>query len=152
MRKNKSTVYKRIFIMNTIMVIFLIVSLDIYFVKNIVRNVKEMQFYINEKVVNDVNEELNKIYDHSNNLVNDIYIDELIIRDIIDFLNMDTITYLKYKIDKLSNSDSYYYKGIENFTKLSFLENDNLKEITFVSFNRNEQSTFNRLNQIAVKK
>lgn len=152
MRKNKSTVYKRIFIMNTIMVVFLIVSLDIYFVKNIVRNVKEMQFYINEKVVNDVNEELNKIYDHSNNLVNDIYIDELIIRDIIDFLNMDTITYLKYKIDKLSNSDNYYYKGIENFTKLSFLENDNLKEITFVSFNRNEQSTFNRLNQIAVKK
>lgn len=153
MRKNKSTVYKRIFIINTIMVVFLIVSLDIYFVKNIVRNVKEMQFYINEKVVNDVNEELNKIYDHSNNLVNDIYIDELIIRDIIDFLNMDTITYLKYKIDKLSNSDSYYYyKGIENFTKLSFLENDNLKEITFVSFNRNEQSTFNRLNQIAVKK
>ncbi len=152
MRKNKSTVYKRIFIMNTIMVVFLIVSLDIYFVKNIFRNVKEMQFYINEKVVNDVNEELNKIYDHSNNLVNDIYIDELIIRDIIDFLNMDTITYLKYKIDKLSNSDNYYYKGIENFTKLSFLENDNLKEITFVSFNRNEQSTFNRLNQIAVKK
>ena len=152
MRKNKSTVYKRIFIMNTIMVVFLIVSLDIYFVKNIVRNVKEMQFYINEKVVNDVNEELNKIYDHSNNLVNDIYIDELIIRDIIDFLNMDTITYLKYKIDKLSNSDNYYYKGIENFTKLSFLENDNLKEITFESFNRNEQSTFNRLNQIAVKK
>ena len=152
MRKNKSTVYKRIFIMNTIMVVFLIVSLDIYFVKNIVRNVKEMQFYINEKVVNDVNEELNKIYDHSNNLVNDIYIDELTIRDIIDFLNMDTITYLKYKIDKLSNSDNYYYKGIENFTKLSFLENDNLKEITFVSFNRNEQSTFNRLNQIAVKK
>ena len=152
MRKNKSTVYKRIFIMNTIMFVFLIVSLDIYFVKNIVRNVKEMQFYINEKVVNDVNEELNKIYDHSNNLVNDIYIDELIIRDIIDFLNMDTITYLKYKIDKLSNSDNYYYKGIENFTKLSFLENDNLKEITFVSFNRNEQSTFNRLNQIAVKK
>ena len=152
MRKNRSTVYKRIFIMNTIMVVFLIVSLDIYFVKNIVRNVKEMQFYINEKVVNDVNEELNKIYDHSNNLVNDIYIDELIIRDIIDFLNMDTITYLKYKIDKLSNSDNYYYKGIENFTKLSFLENDNLKEITFVSFNRNEQSTFNRLNQIAVKK
>lgn len=152
MRKNKSTVYKRIFIMNTIMVVFLIVSLDIYFVKNIVRNVKEMQFYINEKVVNDVNEELNKIYNHSNNLVNDIYIDELIIRDIIDFLNMDTITYLKYKIDKLSNSDNYYYKGIENFTKLSFLENDNLKEITFVSFNRNEQSTFNRLNQIAVKK
>ena len=152
MRKNKSTVYKRIFIMNTIMVVFLIVSLDIYFVKNIVRNVKEMKFYINEKVVNDVNEELNKIYDHSNNLVNDIYIDELIIRDIIDFLNMDTITYLKYKIDKLSNSDNYYYKGIENFTKLSFLENDNLKEITFVSFNRNEQSTFNRLNQIAVKK
>lgn len=152
MRKNKSTVYKRIFIMNTIMVVFLIVSLDIYFVKNIVRNVKEMQFYINEKVVNDVNEELNKIYDHSNNLVNDIYIDELIIRDIIDFLNMDTITYFKYKIDKLSNSDNYYYKGIENFTKLSFLENDNLKEITFVSFNRNEQSTFNRLNQIAVKK
>ena len=79
MRKNKSTVYKRIFIMNTIMVVFLIVSLDIYFVKNIVRNVKEMQFYINEKVVNDVNEELNKIYDHSNNLVNDIDIDELII-------------------------------------------------------------------------
>lgn len=151
MGKNRSTVYKRIFLINTLIVIFLIGSLDVYFVKKLIKNTKEAQFYINEKVVYDVNDELNKIYDHSTKLIKDIYSDGGMVRDIIDFLKMDTISYLKQKMDKLSSSSDFHYRGIESFTNASFVANDNLKEITFVSFERKEKSTFNRLNQIAVK-
>lgn len=151
-RKGRSTIYKRIFLTNAVIVIFLIVTLDIYFIKDLVRNTKETNSYISEKIVRDVNDELNKIYDYSTMLVKELYRDYFLITDVINFLNVDTISYLKQKMDKIYESGIFYYKGIEDFTNKSFLQNENLKEISFVSFIRNEKSIFNRLNQIAVKK
>ncbi len=151
MGKNRSTIYKRIFLTNTVIVIFLIGALDIYFIKDLVRNTRETNYYISEKIVRDVNDELNKIYDYSIQLVRELYRDHFLISDVIDFLNMDTLSYLKQKMNKIYESDSFYYRGIESFTNESFLQNENLKEISFISFIRNEKSLFNRLNQINVK-
>lgn len=151
MGKNRSTIYKRIFLTNTVIVIFLIGALDIYFIKDLVRNTRETNYYISEKIVRDVNDELNKINDYSIQLVRELYRDHFLINDVIDFLNMDTLSYLKQKMNKIYESDSFYYRGIESFTNESFLQNENLKEISFISFIRNEKSLFNRLNQINVK-
>lgn len=151
MGKNRSTIYKRIFLNNTVIVIFLIGALDIYFIKDLARNTKETNYYISEKIARDVNDELKKIYDYSMQLVKELYSEHFLINDVIDFLNMDTVSYLKQKMDMIYESDSFYYRGIEKFTSKSFFENENLKEIGFVSFTRNEESLFNRLNQINVK-
>ena len=144
MVENKSKVYKKIFWINTITVIFLMLTLDIYLMRYLISNVKESQLYINEKILNDVDNELEYIYNHSLRIVNDIYTDDFVVEDIIKFLNADTINYLTQKLDKLSLSNSSYHIGIEKFVRSSFMSNENLKEIGFVSFNMNTKSVFNR--------
>ena len=127
-------------------------TLDIYLMRYLISNVKESQLYINEKILNDVDNELEYIYNHSLRIVNDIYTDDFVVEDIIKFLNADTINYLTQKLDKLSLSNSSYHIGIEKFVRSSFMSNENLKEIGFVSFNMNTKSVFNRSNQINVTK
>ncbi|EIA25231.1 hypothetical protein SFB2_030G6, partial [Candidatus Arthromitus sp. SFB-2] len=46
MVENKSKVYKKIFWINTITVIFLMLTLDIYLMRYLISNVKESQLYI----------------------------------------------------------------------------------------------------------
>lgn len=150
-RKKKSMIYKRIFATYIITIIFLIVSLDTYFIKKELSNIKNNSIYINEKVTYDVNEEINKINNNTSIIVKNIYNDKYIINDILDFLNMDSLEYLKYKLDRFSSADNSFYNGIESFTRNSFNLNESLTNISFISNTRNEISTFNRDNQIKVQ-
>ncbi len=113
---------------------------------------KNLNCILMRKILNDVDNELEYIYNHSLRIVNDIYTDDFVVEDIIKFLNADTINYLTQKLDKLSLSNSSYHIGIEKFVRSSFMSNENLKEIGFVSFNMNTKSVFNRSNQINVTK
>lgn len=151
MSKKRSNIYKRIFWINSIILIFAIILLDVYFINKLVKDSKEYEFYINEKVLYDVNEELGNAYNHSLEVISEIYEDKLLFNDVIRFLNMDTITYLEHKLDYLSTTKDSYYNGIKNFIKKSFNFNENLKEITFVSLKRNIKSTFNKLTQITTE-
>ncbi|MBB6623221.1 sensor histidine kinase [Clostridium gasigenes] len=151
MRIKKSMIYKRIFGVYMIMVIFLISSLDIYIIKKQLTNIKKNSLYINQEIAYDVNEEINNINNSTNLIVKNMYDDKYIINDVIDFLDVDGITYLKRKLDKFSSSNEYFYKGIEKFTKDSFNMNDALINISFISYSRDEESSFNRRNQIKVK-
>ena len=152
MRIKKSMIYKKIFSINMIMIFFLLASLDIYFIKKELSNIKENSLYINAKVAYDVNEEINNINNSTNSLIKNMYNDNYIINDVMNFLNRDGVAYLKYKLDKFSRSNDYFYKGVESFTRSSFNMNESLSNISFVSYSREETSSFNRLNQIKVKK
>ncbi|MBB6713371.1 sensor histidine kinase [Clostridium gasigenes] len=151
MRIKKSMIYKRIFSIYMIMVIFLISSLDIYIIKKQLTNIKENSLYINEEIAYDVNEEINNINNNTNLIIKNMYNDKYIINDVIDFLEVDSVTYLKGKLDKFSISNDYFYKGIEKFTKDSFNINESLVNISFISYSRHEESSFNRRNQIKIK-
>lgn len=148
----KSMVYKRLFGINIIMIIFLIVSLDIFFIKKELSNSEENKLYINEKVTYDVNEEINSINNNTSLIIKNMYSDKYIINDVIDFLNMEALEYLKYKLDKFSSSNDYFYNGVESFTRASFNLSESLIDISFVSYSRNETSSFNRVNQIKINK
>lgn len=152
MEITKSTVYKRLFVANILVTIFLISVLDVYFIKKVLQSNIDSKSYINEKVVYDVNDEINKINDSSDLIVKNMYGDLNIVEDILRFMKTDTISYLKGKLDRLSESSSNYYNGIERFVRTSFNSNDSLAEISFISYSRMEKSSFNRKNQIAVKK
>lgn len=152
MLNKKSMVYKRLFATYTLMIIFLLISLDVYFVKKELLNIKKNSLYINEKVTYDVNEEINNINDNMNLIVKNIYNDKYIINDILDFLEMDVLSYLKYKLDIFSSSENSFYNGIESFTRSSFNSNESLINISFVSYTRDETSVFNRQNQIEIQR
>ena len=151
MEVKKSTIYKRLFSANILVTIFLIIALDIYFINNFLKNNRNAKFYVNEKVVYDVNEEISKINNSSDIIVKNMYNDINVAEDILLFMNTDTVSYLKNKLDRLSESSSYYYNGIERFVRLSFNSNDNLEEISFIGYNNMKKNSFNRKNQIAIK-
>lgn len=146
-----SMVYKRIFAIYMIMVVFLIASLDFYFIKKELDNIKENTLYINTKVTYDINEKISSMNDSTNLIVKNMYNDNYITNDIINFLNMDAVSYLKHKLDIFSSNQGYFYKGIESFTRDSFNANDPLSNISFISYSRKETRSFNRQNQITMK-
>ncbi|MGL5354665.1 MAG: sensor histidine kinase, partial [Clostridium sp.] len=123
-------------------VIFLLASLDFYFIKKELANIEKNTLYINEKVVYDVNEEINNINNTTNLIIKNMYNDKRIVKDILDFLEMDEVEYLKHKLDLFSSSKDYFYKGIESFTRDSFNINESLINISFISYEKEEVRTF----------
>lgn len=150
MEITKSTVYKRLFTINILVTIFLITALDFYFVNTFVQNNKEMKSYINEKILYDINDEINRINNSSEIIIKNMHSDLSVEEDILRFMERDTISYVTDKLDRLAESSSNYYNGTERFVRNSFNLNYNLEEISLVSYSRMEESSFNRENQIKV--
>lgn len=148
---NRSRVYKKLFGINILMVLVLIAVLDFYFIKRELKITKDNYLYINEKLLDSVDKEIDYINRSADDLVKRLYSDYDILKDVIIFLNNDTTTYLKNKLDKFSASSEQYYKGIEYFTKNSFTGNDHLKFISYVSYSLGEERQFDRMNRIATK-
>lgn len=151
MQIKKSKIYKRLFVINILVTIFLIITLDIYFINNVLENNRNSKIYVNEKVVYDVNEAINKINNSSDIIVKNMYSDINIAQDILLFMKNDTISYLENKLDMLSESNNYYYNGIERFVRLSFNLNNNLEEISFIGYDNLKRSSFNRKKQITIE-
>lgn len=152
MKIQKATIYKKIFIIYTFIIIFLIISLDVYFMKKVIEHNKENEIYLSERAISDVSEEMRNINSAGNLCIDTMYRDYEYIRDVTDFLNMDKIEYLKNKLDKFSESKNSFYKGIQYFTESSFYSNEALESISFISYSRKEINSFNNKNQISVKK
>ena len=152
MEIKKSTVYKKLFIINIIIVIFLIISLDIYFFIKFYQNNKNSNIYLNNKVIYDLDEGIENIAERSDIIGKNIYSDLEVLQDVIKFMEIDTISYLKQKLDKFSDDSKSSYNGIESFVKKSFYSNNNLDEIGFIIYSGLEKKSFNDQNQIRIDK
>lgn len=150
MKIKKTMIYKRLLTTYIVVIILLITVLDAYFINKVLTNTNENLLYMNERVEYDVTDGIRRISNSSGVIIENLFNDGYITRDIIDFLNTNRINYLKNKLDKFSNSKECFYKGIEYFTRQSFISNSNLQSIVFVSKSRLEISSFNRSNQISV--
>lgn len=148
MRFSKSNLYRRLFVTYTIVILSIVSILYLYFLTKTSEEVKRNTLYINDKILQDVNETLEYNNSTSKTIMNMLYEDEFRLNDVIKYLNTDLVDYIKGKLDYYSASDKLYYNGIENFVKSSFQLNNFLKNISFVSYSRNEISIFNRKGEI----
>lgn len=148
----KVKIYKNMTYMYIGIIVSLILVLDIFFIRLVFKNTLNNDLYINEKLGNEVNNQLISMSDASNSMINSMYSDQNLMDDISDFLNMDRLNYLRNKLDKFSNGNDVYFNGVEKFVKNIFLMDKNVDDITFISYPRNEISGFNRKNQIKVQK
>lgn len=148
----KSMIYKRLFLIYMGVIIVLVGALDIFFIDRVKRSIVQSKLYINEKVTYDVNDELNKIGNSTNFITKMMYNDSFVLNDIIHFLNTDLVTYSKDKLNKFSESEEHFYRGIEFFAMNAFTSNENLENISFISYGKEEVRKFNRKNQISVEK
>lgn len=145
-------IYKKMTYMYIMIIVSLILVLDIFFITLVFKNTLNNNLYINEKIGNEVNNGLIKMNDYSNSMINTMYSDQNLMNDVSNFLNMNTVTYLKNKLDTFSKEDAIYFNGVEKFVKNGFLMNEEINSITLVSYPRNEISVFNNKNQIRVEK
>lgn len=73
MKIKKITIYKKFFIIYTLIIIFLISTLDIYFSQKIIQRNKENIIYLNEKIIHDISEVLGDINKSSKICVDSMY-------------------------------------------------------------------------------
>ncbi|MGL5245459.1 MAG: sensor histidine kinase, partial [Sarcina sp.] len=113
--------------------------------------IKKNNLYINEKVIQNVEELINYDYNTSNIMMNMLYQDSFKLKDVINYLKSDLPNYLSDKLDTFSASDKIFYNGMEYFINTSFSLNNSLKTISFYSYPRHELSVFDNKGQIFSK-
>lgn len=140
----KNTIYKKLFLTYTIVTIVLIVSYNLYFIQYEKTTLSNQAIYANKMVLEDLNNQVNADYNFFNETLLSLYSDLNIVEDLIVFLNKDLNSYLKFKLDTLSQNNKQYHNGIEKFIFNLFDINQNLVQVSFLSNKRQEQTTINR--------
>lgn len=151
-KMKRSMLYKKLFFTYTLVAIFLVGIFDVYIINYVKSNNKRNRFYLGEKLANDINEIMREIENSNKYLINNMYYDYMLNKDIIKFLNNDTNDYLKEKLDVFSQDKEFTYRGVEAFVEKSFISSDKILNITFISNKLEEYKSFNDLNQIKYKK
>lgn len=151
MSLKKSMLYKKLFFTYTIVVIFLIGIFDVYLINYVKSNNKRNRFYLGEKLAYDVGEIMKEIENSNKYIVNNMYYDYMLNEDIISFLKKDTNDYLKGKLDTFSTNNQFIYRGTEDFVEKSFISNEKIFNIGFLSIGDKAVRLFNNLNQIQIK-
>lgn len=141
-------VYKRLFIIYTIVLLISIAALDIYFIYYSKSNLKEQQLYLNQKMIEDIELDLIKNSNSSERIINGIYNQEFIAEDVIRLLNNNLTSYLKSKLDYLSSSEQKFYNGVERYVSQVFSQYKELINIEFISYSRQESIKFDSNNVI----
>ena len=140
--------YKKLFFTYSVVVICLIGAFDFYLVSSVQSNNKSYRLSLGEKLAQDISGLLGEIENSNKFVVSSMYHDYMLTNDIINFLIKPTNEYLKAKLDNFSDSNQYTYGGVERFVSSSFISNDKIENIIFVSKALNEVRSFNKLNQI----
>lgn len=148
----KNTIYKKLFLTYTIVTIILIGSYNLYFIEYEKTTLTNQAIYTNKMLLEELNNKVNANYNFFNETILSLYSNLNIVEDLIVFLNNDLNTYLKFKLDTLSNNNKQYHNGIEKFVYRLFDVNQDLKEVSFVSNKRQEHTTINREKYIQVNR
>lgn len=152
MSSKKSMLYKKLFFTYTLVVICLIGSFDFYLVNYVISNSKSSRLNLGEKFTSDIIEMLKEVETSNKYVVNKMYYDPMLTNDIINFLSHHTNDYLKNKLDSFASNNEFTYGGVEKFVAQSFVSNDKIETMIFLSKTLDEARTFNNLNQIQTTK
>ena len=141
--KRHNEVYKRLFIIYIVILVTCVLALDVYFIYCSKENIKEQKLYLNKKMIEDIELELIKNSNSVDRIVNGIYDQSFIATDLVNLLNNDSTTYLKMKLDYLSQSDLEFYNGIQRYVIQAFDTYRQIVSIKFVSYSRKELININ---------
>lgn len=141
--KRHNEVYKRLFIIYIVILVTCVLALDVYFIYCSKENIKEQKLYLNKKMIEDIELELIKNNNSVDRIVNGIYDQSFIATDLVNLLNNDSTTYLKMKLDYLSQSNLEFYNGIQRYVTQAFDTYRQIVSIKFVSYSRKELININ---------
>ncbi len=148
MAEKKSMLYKKLFLTYALVVIGLMGGFDLYLINYVKSHNMDNRLYLAERLASDTSGMLKEIANSNKLIVNEMYYDSMLTKDIINFLEYNTNDYLKNKLDSFSSSNDFAYAGVEKFVSHAFLGNNKMEQIIFISKSLHEVRSFNKLNQI----
>lgn len=152
MGKPSKKIYTKVFVVYTAVIVLLIILLDLYFLKYLSDSMKDKNLYVNQQLVNEVSNEVEKQFENVGKSIESMYFSREVIEDTMKFIDMDINTYNKQKLDHLSDGNSIVYTGVQSFIASTFNGNEDIDNISIISYKKDDISTFNRRNQINIQK
>lgn len=140
----KTGIFKKFFITDSLIIIFILLSLVSFAINKIQDNYKDEQLFLNKRVIDDVTTFINRQHSTSKIIVENLYNDYSYLNDMIKYLNSPIEDYLKYKLDSFLESNKVYYKGVESFLEKSFESNNTIERITLYSYIKDEIYVFTK--------
>ncbi|MCM0647325.1 sensor histidine kinase [Clostridium swellfunianum] len=145
----RNKVFRRVFIIYSAVIITAMLTLSVFVTQSIRKTLIRNQLYLNEKMVDDVNQYFKNQNDATKNIVDRLYSNNAELWDIINFLNYDYETYIKRRLDNYYNYEGYIYGGVNSFLKSSFNLNKNIENIVFYSTKSDKFAIFDSLGTIS---
>lgn len=152
MKRKGRKIYRRLFVVYTTVIIFLIGLLDLYFLKYSIDLEKDKKIYDNQQLVNEISSNIDNQFLTTNMMTDGIYTYRENILDLLKFLDLNFNEYKKQRLDSITKNIGISYAGTETFIERSLELNTRLCAITLISLKNNEASIFNRKSQIDFKK
>lgn len=140
----KTGIFKKFFITDSLIIIFILISLVTFAINKIQDNYKDEQLFLNKRIIDDVTTFINRQHSTSKIIVENLYNDYSYLNDMIKYLNSPIQEYLKYKLDSFLESSKVNYKGVESFLEKAFDSNNTIERITLYSYVKDEIYVFTK--------
>lgn len=123
-------------------IIIILFLLTLFVTQNIKQTIKNNQIYLNEKMIESVNNYFIQQYDSSKNMINSLYSRSSELNDTLNFLNYDSESYLKIRLDLYAASSSSSYSSINSYVRYCFSNNREIDNIIFYSYKNDSFTIF----------
>lgn len=142
LKQNK--MYKKIFLLNTIILMGVLCVLQTYFIINIKKNVRDQSLAVLDQITNEASSYLTEIEKSNELMINLLYQSNTEMNDMVLFLETSISDYISNKIDMIYMKRGTDGTDMYDFIKQSFKINTYLEEITLISDKRRDAITFLR--------
>lgn len=134
MHHHKSNVFKRLFIIYSVIIVIILSILCAFVTHNIKSTIKNNQLYLNSKMTESVAAYFSNLNSNSKVLVNYLYGSSAQLWDVINFLKMDYHSYINERLSNYCNSRLFTYDSLNTFVSNCYQFGNNVHNVIFYSY------------------
>lgn len=140
----KQSIYFKIFLNNTIVIVTIVGILSVFFYGSIVNEVKDNRLYINKKLTEDTANYIKNIESNNRYINRYLYQANSELMDLIHYLKLEEEDYLKYRLDEYTKSNKNIYYGLDYFVSKTYESSENVVNIGVYSYLQNRYTQFDK--------
>jgi two-component system sensor histidine kinase YesM len=144
MKRLKLNVFKRLFIIYSIVIITTLSCLAGIITINIKSTIRNNQIYLNNRMTEGVSDYITEQNENFKIVVGYLYNNSSQLWDIINFLNYDYSKYIINRLGIYARSPMVTYDSINTFAESCFESSKTLDKVTFYSIGKDEFSIFDK--------
>lgn len=140
--KNINFLYMKMLLFYSFILLLIIIGLEGLFVYQIRQQNREACMYSQQQMCRKASAEIQEMLGSSQDLINNVYGDEIQLTDLTDYLYYDPETYIKKRLDVYSQSNYTVYSGRARFINYGLESVSELVEIRLVSYKNHTETQY----------